>query len=176
MNDIQHVCVKILAQPGAIVDWPELIPVFHRWIQESALPGLLIDVADYAHVPAGPGMLIIGHEAHYAVDNGRNELGLLYNRRMPLEGSLGDKLECAYDSALTAARRIEKEPQLATLRFNERECDVFVNDRLMAPNTEDTFKTLGPEIEGWFGKRWGTSVKIDWNGDQRGLFRVRVRG
>ena len=87
MADFQHINVKIFAVEGSKVDWHKLIPVFHRWIREQALPGLLLDVADYAHVPAGPGMMIIGHDAHYAVDNRQNRLGLLYNRRTAVEGS-----------------------------------------------------------------------------------------
>lgn len=37
------------------------IPVFHRWIEERTLPELVIDVANYAHVPEGPGVVLIGH-------------------------------------------------------------------------------------------------------------------
>ena len=49
---LQHVNVKF---PSAgSIDLTQAIPVFHRWIQEQALPGLLIDVADYRHVPEGP--------------------------------------------------------------------------------------------------------------------------
>ena len=66
----------------------QLIPVFHRWIREQAMPELLIDVADYSHVPAGPGVMVIGHEANYSVDNRENRLGLLYNRRAALEGHI----------------------------------------------------------------------------------------
>ena len=57
------------------------VPIFHEWIRNRELNLVAIDVADYAHVPAGPGMMIVGHDAHYAVDNRENRLGLLYNRR-----------------------------------------------------------------------------------------------
>lgn len=30
-----------------------IVKMFHRWIQQAAVPGLLIDVADYLHVPDG---------------------------------------------------------------------------------------------------------------------------
>lgn len=33
----------------------DVVPVFHRWLQDQRLPGeLLIDVADYSHVTGGP--------------------------------------------------------------------------------------------------------------------------
>ena len=37
------------AQPDAF------IAVFHRWIKDGTLPELVLDVANYAHVPEGPG-------------------------------------------------------------------------------------------------------------------------
>jgi len=33
------------------------------------VPGLLIDVADYAHVPDGPGVILIGHDVDYGIMN-----------------------------------------------------------------------------------------------------------
>ena len=68
--NIDHVNVKVFAK--APVDLAAAIPVFHRWIQEGACEELLIDVADYRHVPAGPGVVLIGHEANYSLDCGRN--------------------------------------------------------------------------------------------------------
>ena len=49
--------------------------VFHQWIRDSVCPEMLIDVADYRHVPAGPGVMLIGHEANYSLDNRENRLG-----------------------------------------------------------------------------------------------------
>ena len=65
----QQLSVKIFAHDPAAVQPAAFIPIFHRWIQESRLADrLLIDVADYRHVANGPGVLLIGHEAHYALD------------------------------------------------------------------------------------------------------------
>ena len=61
---LQHLNVKIFAQEPASIDLAGAIPVFHRWIQENVCEELLIDVADYRHVPAGPGVLLVGHEAN----------------------------------------------------------------------------------------------------------------
>jgi hypothetical protein len=174
--DIQHINVKIFAQEPLGVRWEEFTPVFHRWIQQRALPELLIDVADYAHVPEGPGMMIIAHEAFYSVDNRQSRPGLLYNRRMFLEGSTQDKLEHAYESALRAARMLESEPEFqGRIRFDERECEISVNDRMLAPNTETTWNALKPEIEEFFRNRFGTTPQLDWNSSPRELFRVRVQ-
>ncbi len=42
---------------------------------------MLIDVADYKHVQDGPGILIIGHEGDYALDQENGRSGLLYTRK-----------------------------------------------------------------------------------------------
>jgi hypothetical protein len=176
MTDVQHVNVKLFATEGSSVRWPDLIPIFHRWIQEQAVDGMLIDVADYAHVPAGPGVLLVAHDAFYSVDNRENRLGFLYNRRAALDGSLTDKLNQAWTSAVRAAGKLESEASLGgTLRFDMQSCEVFVNDRLVAPNTQETFERLSPAITDFFTERFAIPVVLDWKADPRQLFRVRVR-
>ncbi len=81
MNPIQHVMVKVFAREPVSIDLGEAIPIFHRWIQDHVCPELLIDVADYRHVPNGPGVMLIGHEANYSLDMTKGRLGLLYNRK-----------------------------------------------------------------------------------------------
>jgi hypothetical protein len=149
--NVQHVNVKIYAEPAAI-DLGDAIPVFHRWIQEGATGELLIDVADYRHVPAGPGVIVVGHEANYSLDWGpENRLGLLYSRKAPVDGSTADKLLQAFYAALEACRRLEDEPAFqGALRFNAGACEVIVNDRLLAPNTEETWQALKPELDEFF--------------------------
>ena len=175
MAEFQHINCKVFAVEGAHVDWPKLIPVFHRWIREQSLPGLLLDVADYAHVPAGPGMMIIGHDAHYAVDDRQNRLGLLYNRRTALEGSNRDRIAQAYDAALDAARKLESEPEIGDrLRFDESQVEIWVNDRLLAPNTPETFAAFEPEVTSFLQDRLGTAVAVERSSDPRDLVRVRT--
>ena len=175
MADFQHINVKILAVEGSKVEWHKLIPVFHRWIREQSLPGLLLDVADYAHVPAGPGMIIIGHDAHYAVDNRQNRLGLLYNRRTALEGSTRDRIAQAYEAALLAARNLEKEPGIGnSLRFDETQVEIWVNDRLLAPNTPETYAEFEAEVASFLQERAGRPVQLQRSADPRDLVRVRT--
>ena len=53
--DLQHVNVKLLVRDPEEVNLELLIPVFHSWIQNRVCEELLLDVADYRHVPDGPG-------------------------------------------------------------------------------------------------------------------------
>ena len=83
---LQHVNVKLLLQNPADARLEPLIPVFHSWIETPSGDELLIDVADYTHVPAGPGIVLIGHEGNYSVDNSGNRLGVRYNRKAAVDG------------------------------------------------------------------------------------------
>jgi hypothetical protein len=170
VTDLQHVNVKIFATPESKAPWHELIPVFHRWIQQKAMPELLIDVADYAHVPGGPGVMLIGHEAFYSLDNRANRLGVLYNRRAILDGTPEEKVRQAWDSARNAAVRLSADLHGA-VRFDEGDVEVFVNDRALAPNTQETLDAMAPVIRHVFGD----GCAMEWDNDPRGLFRVRVR-
>ena len=174
---VQHLNVKIFAQEPAAVDLAVAIPVFHRWIQEQVGEELLIDVADYRHVPAGPGVLLVGHEANYSLDQSFGQLGLLYNRKAPREGTTQDKLLRAFYSALEACRRLEQEPEFhGKLTFDAGHCEVIVNDRLLAPNTEITWQALQPELarfcDGLYGR---TGYTLDRLGEPRERFRVGIR-
>src|SRR5436190_2740660 len=130
MNAIQHVRVKVFARQPAPIDQGEAIAVFHRWIQDRACPEMLIDVADYRHVPDGPGVMLIGHEASYSLDNTKGRLGLLYSRRLE-GGGAQENLRQAYYAAIDACRRMEQEPEFAgKLEFGS-ECEFSINDRLL---------------------------------------------
>ena len=149
--ELQHINVKLFLKNVEEVDLEALIPVFHRWIQDQTSGELLLDVADYRHVHAGPGVVLIGHHGDYSVDNSGGRLGVRYNRKGPLEGTNQDRLLQATKAALIACRRLEDEPLLkGTLRFNGRELEVWINDRLLAPNSEETRRTIHPEFQTFF--------------------------
>src|SRR6266849_3514271 len=110
---LQHVNVKLLVQNPGEANLEPLIPIFHGWIENRTEDDeLLIDVADYTHVPAGPGIVLIGHEGNYSVDNTGNRLGVRYNRKAALDGSNQDRLAQAARAALAASQRLEADPRL----------------------------------------------------------------
>src|SRR6202023_2693932 len=118
---LQHLNVKPLVQNPEEFDLEPLIPIFHSWIQGQVCQELLLDVADYRHVDAGPGVVVIGHQANYSVDNTDNRLGVRYNRKGVLDGSNQDRLQQAGRAALTACKRLEAEPRLGgSLRYTAK--------------------------------------------------------
>jgi hypothetical protein len=167
---MQHINVKIFAADASSVNVADSVGVFHRWIKDTVCPEMLIDVAEYRHVPAGPGVLLIGLEANYSFDERENRLGLLYNRKDALEGSFQSRLAQAHQAALAACDRLEQEAVFdGKLKFDRSRLEVFVNDRLLAPNTDETWQALKPELEKYFA-----GSKIERRGEPRDLFRVAV--
>jgi hypothetical protein len=174
---LQHVNVKLLVQNPEEVDLEPLIPVFHGWIQGQAGEELLLDVADYRHVYEGPGVVLIGHEGNYSVDNNDNRLGVRYNRKAALDGSNQDRLKQAARAALTACQRLEAEPRLGgRLRFNGQEIEVFINDRLVAPNRDATREAVNSDFQVFSQKLFrGTEYSLSYGSDPRKLFAVSVK-
>src|SRR6516164_8374370 len=106
--------LKIYATPDAAraVGPEDCIPVFHRWIKDHVLPELTIDVANYGHVPEGPGVVLIGHGSDYFLDEGEGRLGLLHNRKRS-GFAPAERLSDLARRTLHAAALLEKEPALA---------------------------------------------------------------
>ncbi|MDP6555345.1 MAG: hypothetical protein QGG71_11825 [Pirellulaceae bacterium] len=143
--ELQHVNVKIFVDGDLPVDPEQFINVFHTWTAEQSCDELLIDVADYRHVPAGPGVVLVGHEADYAMDKAGQRWGLLYNRKASTVGSNEDRFTQAFRAAASACRRLEDE--LTGLQFSRQEFQLFINDRALAPNVPETLDACRVEIE-----------------------------
>ena len=175
--NVDHLNVKVFAKQPVEIDVGHALPVFHRWIQESILDEVLIDVTEYAHVPSGPGILLIGHDSNYSLDLTFNRLGLLYNRKTPSEGTVQDKLLKAFGSALIACSHLEEEePFRGKLKFNAGTCELIVNDRLLAPNTQETWDVLRPELEKFFNGLYGPGTyTLQHVGEPRERFRVDIQ-
>ncbi len=144
--DLQKINVKFFVADSDRVPLTVFINIFHSWIQ--AADGYYYDVADYSHVRSGPGILLIAHEANISIDNTDDRLGLLYNHKQPLEGSNREKLRLAFSWALEICRRIEEEPTLQRkFSFRGNEALVLINDRLLVPNTDESFHAAKPDLE-----------------------------
>jgi len=177
LPQMQHVNVKLLLRNPEQVDLEPLIPVFHDWIRDQVGEGLLLDVADYRHVDAGPGVVLIGHEGNYSVDNTDNRLGVRYNRKAALDGGNQDRLKQAVRAALIACQRLEAETRLGgRLRFNGQEMEIFINDRLLAPNCEATREAFDSDFRSISEELFrGSKYSMSYDSDPRKLFGVCVK-
>jgi hypothetical protein len=176
---LQHVNVKLLVKSPEGVPLEPLIPVFHSWIQGQVLEELLLDVADYRHVPAGPGVVLIGHQANYSVDDTDDRLGVRYNRKAEVDGGNQKALHQALRATLIACQRLEAEASLeGKLQFNGQEIEFFVNDRLLAPNRDSTREALHSDLETFFKKLFrGSEYTLAYPSasEPRKLFGVSVK-
>ena len=173
--DLQKISVKFFVASPDGVRLAEFIEIFNSWIQGS--DGDYYDVADYSHMEAGPGILLISHEAHTSMDNTGGRLGLLYNRKRPLSGSNEEKLRFVFKTALDFCRRIENEPALqGRLKFQANEILFLINDRLLAPNTEETLQAVQPDLERLAGALYaGARFTLTYRKDLRERFAVEIK-
>jgi hypothetical protein len=171
--NVQHINIKFFVENPQSVNLADYGAIFNSWIQGQRLDELLIDVADYLHVHHGPGIMLIGHEADYSLDNRAGRLGLLYNRKEPLNGSTQEKLAQAVRAALTVAQILEKENGL---NFIGSEVQVMVNDRLLVPNTAETLEVIEPDLQAFFNRLYnGAEYTLAHLNDPRERFTVRVK-
>jgi hypothetical protein len=147
---------KLFVTDETAISLVDVIPVFHRWIQTQAVEGLLIDVADYKHVEDGPGILIIGHEGDYALDQENGRSGLLYTRKRAwLTPDFRDRLRLVIRLAVQAAQLLANEESL-DLNFHTDELGLTFPDRLNTPNTAETLDILQDDITAVLSEIYGT--------------------
>ena len=151
----QHISAKLFFAPP-FPDVDEFIPLFHRWIQEDAVPGLLIDVVDYRHVHHGPGIILAGFEGSYALDFNQGRPGLRYSRNPrgwqddPTQTDaerLKQRLVTLLETLFQAAALVETSEALSlppSILRNEIEFTFL--DRLQTPNTETAAQILTPVL------------------------------
>lgn len=177
--DSYKLAVKFPFQNPSAIKPEEFVPVFHRWIQGQALPGhQLIDVADYDHVHEGPGIVLVSHEANLHADQGRGQPGLLYRRKQPSAAvSFRGRLRETFGDALKAAALLEADPALAgraTIRTDEASFLIF--DRLLAPNSQQTFNSVRSELESFLKSLYDVpSVELTYVEKPEELFEVGIK-
>ena len=67
--ELQKLAVKILVVEPNVIPLTDFIDVFHGWIQ--ATDGAYHDVADYSHMHAGPGIVLIANDANVSDSKAR---------------------------------------------------------------------------------------------------------
>lgn len=168
--------IKFFTPDAAKFDILKLIPVYHRWIQQHVLEDLLIDVADYSHVPAGPGVMLIAHEGNYALDETGHERGVVYYSKHRLTGELPERFAQVARKALKAARLLSEDATLeGALQTRGNHLQFFANDRLAAPNTDAAFTELEPALRSFLDRLYaGARYTLTREADPKERLSVRV--
>ena len=174
--DAFKIAIKLFASQD-VFEPSEFVAIFQRWIQNQALADhLLIDVADYAHVVDGPGTVLVTSQANLSTDRTGGKLGLVYFRKLPIDGAFHDRLRKVMADALKAAMLLENEPSLkGRLSFKTNEWLFRLSDRLLSPNTSETFERVKPELEGLTRVLYGEPAALEHKPSPLTLFEVHVK-
>ncbi len=174
---LRQIRIKLFLTDESDVDLDLLIPIFHEWIREKKIAdSLLIDVADYRHVPNGPGVMLIADDAQYGLDGAGDEQGLLYSRRRDELRDAKTALREAVASAAAAAQYLEQDLRLqGKVTFRTDTIEMSVLDRAIAPNTAVTryaVESVWREVLEEFSYR---RVAFSVPEDPRSLFQLRIQ-
>ena len=177
VSEPQRVGVKIFVEDQEGFDPGRMIQVFHRWIQEDRLPGTLIDVHDYTHVPKGPGVLLIAHEWHLRTDEADGRIGFEFELKREGSGTLVERVREAIASVLGAAVALEQDTaEDNPVRFATREMVFRFTDRLAVPATAAAFEAITSELEGVLaGLYGGVPIEFERVGHARGPLMLHMR-
>jgi hypothetical protein len=175
--DLHKFGIKLFAVDANGFDILKLIPMYHRWIQQKTLEDLLIDVADYSHVPAGPGVMLIAHEGNYALDETGHERGVVYYSKQPLPGELPERFAQVARKTLKAAQLMTGDAEVnGELKVPGNDLQFFANDRLVAPNTDAAYAELEPTLKRFLDRLYaGAPYTLVRESDPKERLSVRVR-
>ena len=113
---------------------PELvIPIFNRWISDRTLEGhLMVDIADYRHVPNGPSVMLVGHEADIVIDHGDGRPGLAYIRKRNWQEKNNGQSDALSSRIRIVLNWLVKTAKELNLTINSNELSLWFQDRLFA--------------------------------------------
>ena len=149
--------IKFFAKPNPHFELEGVVPVFHRFIREQVFDELMIDVADYKHVPKGPGVVLVGDANDYYLDQGEGRSGLMFSRKRHGSGPEGRVRE-GFARALKACSLLEAAPELGgKLTFATDELLIRLPDRLRAPNDDAGFAEASRDVTPVLDKLYGAS-------------------
>lgn len=169
--------IKLFTEGGADVPANAVVPVFHSWIRDQSITDhMLIDVADYAHVPNGPGTVLIAHEANIHFDREAGQPGVQYVRKQAIAGTstFRERLSAVVRYALEGAAKIESEPTLG-VRINANDLIFRINDRLLGPNVQATYDAIKGDLQNVFGSILQGDLTLEHKADAEHRFEVRIK-
>lgn len=144
--ELQHLIAKLHVSGGLQLDPAQVVNLFHRWVAQQSMPEMLVDVAELLHVPNGPGVIAVGVDADYALDNTGGRWGVLYRRKATLAGTNAERVAQALRAADAAARLIEAEFK-GQITISRTDFELVVNDRALAANTPAAFAAAKADLE-----------------------------
>lgn len=173
--DSQRFAAKLFTLPAGEVPEKDFVLFFHRVIQGRLLDETTIDVTDYSHVPDGPGVMLICHEAHYGMDRGGGRLGLRCATKRGATGDTATRIQRVLKKVLRLAELMEGHEIFGgRVRFDTRAALVSIEDRLAAPSTQETFDAVAPVLAEVATRAWGAPPVLVRVGSAKEPFHVEL--
>jgi len=134
-------------------------------------------VADYSHVPGGPGVMLIAHEGNYALDETGQQRGVVYYSKQKLTGELSERIAHVARKALQAAQLMRDDAEIeGKLKLPGNRLEFFANDRLVAPNTDATYAEIEPALKAFLDRLYaGVRYTMTRETDPKERLGVRVQ-
>ena len=146
--DIQRIHLKLLTSPPPDFSLDPFLSIFARQRQDVESVEGWLDLADYAHMSKGTGMLLAGRRANFSVDLGDPAPGFLYGTKTGLQGPIKQRVLETFSRCLALVEVLLTQPEYPkSLEPLWGSWQLIINDRLNAPNTDNTDAVLRVEIE-----------------------------
>ena len=137
--DIQKIAIKLFTDTPEIIDLNPFLSIFARWRHNKSHSAEWVDLADYAHVPKGPGILLIGQQGNLSLDLAEPGSGILWNNKKGLSGSIEDRIIETFRRGITLAHQLTSEIDYPkTFKPRPGFLQLSFNDRLELPNDPNT--------------------------------------
>ena len=144
--DLQQINVKVFTTEDSEINYTNFIKVFNRWMEEADSDDYL-NYADYSHVDAGPGVLLILKQANYSIDSAYHQPGFLYNRKHAIDGENAEKIRGALTEVLSKCELLEAAAELENVvHFSGADLLFMINNRHIAPNTPEIAASIQAEL------------------------------
>ena len=148
IGNLQRIQIKIPTDAPRDLKLDPLLVIFSRWRKEKEHPAEWVDLADYAHVPRGVGIVLVGQRYNLAFDMADPAPGILYTAKKGLAGSHTERLLTAFQWCLDLAQRLIAEPEFPPgVHLKTDGLTLLFNDRLETPNTPATDLQLRTAVE-----------------------------
>jgi len=145
--DLQRVSLKILTDAPVTLNLDPFLVIFSRWRTDANHPAQWVDLADYAHMPRGPGIILIGHRCNFSFDLGTAAPGIQYLSKQGLEGSSEDRLRTVLRDCFALTRSLLGESEFpSSVHLLTGALELAFNDRLETPHTAETDRALQPAV------------------------------
>lgn len=145
--EIQRIAVKILTDAPQSLNLDPVLSIFARWRKDESHPAQWVDLADYAHMARGSGIVLIGRLCNFGFDMGLPAPGVLYASKKGLEGEPEDRLRQVLLASFEMTRALLAEPEFPDgVHLHTGAVELVFNDRLQTPNIAFTDRLLRPAV------------------------------